>query len=203
MQPTTSTPTRPPTLAAKVAGRILAVLIGGAVAVGLIPIFDSLSYSVLLLSYILIMLAPLLVFLGWRLVGLWRLGLQRLPSRPGRRAYLWTVVAFVSLTVLVYSLESWRGRRAYTALKREVETKGTSLDLAAVIPPPCRMRTTSAPPLFCGRWSTTTMRFPRLRFCENICAGGTLRLFGACAKSRSRPGRRRRLDRGGGASSSI
>ena len=135
MQSSTPRLTRPPTLASKVAGRILAVLVGAAVVALLTPVFDSLNYSVLLLSYILIILAPLLVFLGWRLVGLWRLGLRRLPSRQARRAYLWTAAAFVSLTVLVYSLESWRGRRAYAALKREVEAQGTSLDLAAVIPP--------------------------------------------------------------------
>ena len=43
---------------------------------------------------------------------------------------------FLSLATLLYSLELWRGKRAYASLQREVEAKGGSLAFSAVIPPP-------------------------------------------------------------------
>jgi hypothetical protein len=119
-----------------IAGRVVAVLLGAAVLVVLaLLVEEAKHFSWVLIIYGLILLAPLLVLLGWRLVGLWRLGFQKLPTRPARRVYIWTVAVFFTLTVLLYSFESWRGRRAYAALKREVEAQGASLSLAAVIPP--------------------------------------------------------------------
>jgi hypothetical protein len=58
------------------------------------------------------------------------------PRPECTRFYGWTLLVFLSLATLLYSLELWRGKRAYASLQREVEAKGGSLELSAVIPPP-------------------------------------------------------------------
>lgn len=69
--------------------------------------------------------------------GIYRFGGFRwLSDRAARRFSRWLTVGVVSLVVLYYSEERWRGKRAYAQLKREVEARGEKLGLAGAIPPP-------------------------------------------------------------------
>ena len=92
----------------------------------------------LLRTYIAILFAPFLVFVWLRGAALWREGFRWLPKPQARRLYWGTAIAFISLLVLCYSAEAWRGRRAYAKFMREVESRGVRLDLQQVIPPPVR-----------------------------------------------------------------
>ena len=56
----------------------------------------------------------------------------------GRRAvcgYVWVSAILVSLVVLFYTVESWRGKRAWNQLAQEMKAKGEKLDLASLAPP--------------------------------------------------------------------
>ncbi len=55
--------------------------------------------------------------------------------RTARRALL-TIATLATLLAVFYAVENWRGRRAWEQMKRELETSGERLDLAAFIPPP-------------------------------------------------------------------
>src|SRR5690242_916227 len=64
----------------------------------------------------------------------------RTPSRSsgwrlGRRLLL-ALAAAVTLVVLLYTFENWRGKRAWEARRRQLQAKGETLDWAAFIPPP-------------------------------------------------------------------
>jgi|GEM_PF-6960481 len=52
------------------------------------------------------------------------------------RRYLLAVVALVTLVVLFYVEEDWRGARAWAALKAKLEAQGETLDPQSFIPPP-------------------------------------------------------------------
>lgn len=53
----------------------------------------------------------------------------------GRRL-LWTVVVLLTLVVLFYQVERWRGARAWEAAKKDYLAAGGSLDLATYLPSP-------------------------------------------------------------------
>jgi hypothetical protein len=56
------------------------------------------------------------------------------PRILGRCAF--AVACFITLLGLFYTEENWRGKRAWTLCRRELEAKGVTLDWAAHIPPP-------------------------------------------------------------------
>jgi hypothetical protein len=62
------------------------------------------------------------------------------PATPGRwrfaRLSLLAVAAVATLVAIFYTVENWRGKRAWEKSKRELEAAGEVLDWAAYIPPP-------------------------------------------------------------------
>ncbi len=66
---------------------------------------------------------------------------NQLKQKP-RKIWRWIrrlafiLASLVTLVVLFYSVENWRGQRAWEKYKKELEAKGEKLDLAAFIPPP-------------------------------------------------------------------
>ena len=60
-------------------------------------------------------------------------GFRWLISRQAWIIYLKIGVGILSLIVLFYSVEKWRGKRAWTRLQQEVEGRGEKLDLSDVI----------------------------------------------------------------------
>lgn len=70
------------------------------------------------------------------LAAAWRRGLAWLITRSALRFYLWLALGSLSVVVLFYTAERWRGKRAWAALAAEAAASGESLELSAVIPPP-------------------------------------------------------------------
>jgi hypothetical protein len=68
-------------------------------------------------------------------VAAWRHGFRWFFSRRAWRFYAWLVVGVISVIVLFYAEESWRGKRAWAALQREAAARGESLELSSVFPP--------------------------------------------------------------------
>ncbi|MBI5384499.1 MAG: hypothetical protein HZA90_07395 [Verrucomicrobia bacterium] len=127
----------PPEKRTPIVARVVLGLVSAVALVAVVWAFVALRWLHGLLSlYTAILLAPLLYCFCRRGAALWRDGFRRAPKSEGWRLYGWTLLVFVSLTVLFYSLELWRGKRAYANLQREVEAQGGSLELKAVIPPP-------------------------------------------------------------------
>ena len=60
-------------------------------------------------------------------------GFRWLIGRQAWVIYLKIGVGILSLIVLFYSVEKWRGKRAWTKLKQEVEGRGEKLALSDVI----------------------------------------------------------------------
>ncbi len=60
---------------------------------------------------------------------------QRVFQRKVGRALLWLVASLVSLVVLFYTEERWRGGRALAKLRAEATARGGKLDLASLAPP--------------------------------------------------------------------
>jgi hypothetical protein len=72
----------------------------------------------------------------WLLVGaIFRRGFRWFFSRRALRFHGGVVAGVVSLIVLFYVEEGWRGKRAWVALQRELASRGEKLDLASVTPP--------------------------------------------------------------------
>jgi hypothetical protein len=65
----------------------------------------------------------------------WRRGFRWFLSRGALRFYGWLAAGIVSVIVLFYAEEGWRGKRAWAALQQEAAARGESLELASVIPP--------------------------------------------------------------------
>ncbi len=67
-------------------------------------------------------------FLVWlyRIIFTWRTA----------RAALFTVAALVTLIAVGYTVENWRGHRAWIQAKRTMEANGETLDISGFIPPP-------------------------------------------------------------------
>lgn len=76
-----------------------------------------------------------LLFLGVLFAAAWRKGLRWFLTRNALRFHFWVIVGLVSVIVLFYAEERWRGRRAWVALQKEAAARGESLDLSSVIPP--------------------------------------------------------------------
>jgi hypothetical protein len=66
----------------------------------------------------------------------WRHGFRWFFTRRALRFYGWLVVGIISVIVLFYAEENWRGKRAWAALQREAAARGESLELSSVFPPP-------------------------------------------------------------------
>lgn len=57
-------------------------------------------------------------------------------ARFNPRRWILGIVVIVTLVVLFYAEENWRGARAWNQYRQELEAKGVQLDLAAFIPKP-------------------------------------------------------------------
>ncbi|HOX58342.1 MAG TPA: hypothetical protein P5205_14950 [Candidatus Paceibacterota bacterium] len=91
--------------------------------------------SELVLQIVFILAALALVLLAVLSVAAWRHGFRWFFSRRALRFYGWLAVGIVSVVVLFYAEESWRGKRMWAALQREAGARGESLELSSVIPP--------------------------------------------------------------------
>jgi hypothetical protein len=121
--------------------RVLVMMVGTAWVVllgllGWVWCSHPARYYWLLGFYLLLLLAPWFYCCWRRCRWAWSQGWTRLPRGTGWRLYGGTLLVFITLLVFLYSVEYWRGKWAYARLMREVGSKGGSLDLAAVIPPP-------------------------------------------------------------------
>ena len=67
--------------------------------------------------------------------AVWRHGYFWLFSRPARRFHAVWAASLLTFVVLFYTEESWRGQRAWAALRREASALGESLDFKSLIPP--------------------------------------------------------------------
>ena len=83
-----------------------------------------------------------LAFVAWLLSGLMRRIIRR-PRLAGwllswriLRRVLLAVACFITLVAGFYTVENWRGWRAWEQCKRELEAKGETLNWEAFIPPP-------------------------------------------------------------------
>ncbi len=85
---------------------------------------------------IFILAAFLLVLLLVLSVAAWRHGFRWFVSRRALRFYGWLGVGIVSVIVLFYAEERWRGKRVWAALESRATARGESLELSSVIPPP-------------------------------------------------------------------
>jgi len=63
-------------------------------------------------------------------------GPRRILSRLNPRRWFFAAVSFVTLVVLFYAEEDWRGARAWNKYRQELEAGGAQLDLAAFVPKP-------------------------------------------------------------------
>jgi hypothetical protein len=84
----------------------------------------------------ILLAAVVLGVLGVLSVAAWWHGFRWFFGRRGLRFFAWFIVGIVSVIVLFYAEESWRGKRAWAALEREVAARGESLELSSVSPPP-------------------------------------------------------------------
>jgi len=69
-------------------------------------------------------------------VGVVRFGWRWLLTREASRLRLWSFAFGVSAVVLFYSVELWRGKRAWASVAREANLRGEKLELIALVPPP-------------------------------------------------------------------
>ncbi len=72
---------------------------------------------------------------GLFLAFLWRHGVRRLFSRRGLAFVGWVVAGLISLVLLFYAEENWRGRRAWAAVERGAAARGESLEYGSIFPP--------------------------------------------------------------------
>ncbi len=115
-----------------VGSRSVAVAIGVGLSLGLIAVVRDLWLSLfakLACGFLLVLL--------WLLIGaILRRGFRWFFSRRALRFHGCVMAGVVSLIVLFYVEEGWRGKRAWAALQRELAARGGKLDLASVTPPP-------------------------------------------------------------------
>jgi hypothetical protein len=89
---------------------------------------EVMQFMFLLAAFVLSLLAVLSV-------AAWRHGFRWFFSRRALRFYGWLAVGVISVIVLFYSEESWRGKRAWAALQREAAARGESIELSSASPP--------------------------------------------------------------------
>ena len=85
--------------------------------------------------YAAVLSTPILTTLLLRCLELRYRGFARLPWRTGLRLYGWTAAFVISRSVLLYTIEGWRGRRALTSLQESVTRSNRSLDVTTLAPP--------------------------------------------------------------------
>jgi hypothetical protein len=83
-----------------------------------------------------ILVAGILGVFGVLSAVAWRHGFRWCFSRRALRFYAWLIVGILSVIVLFFAEERWRGKRAWAALQRETAARGESLELSSVFPPP-------------------------------------------------------------------
>jgi len=91
--------------------------------------FDFMQFVIILAAFALGLLLVLSVVA-------WRHGFDWFFSRRAWRFDAWLVVGVVSVIVLFYAEENWRGKWAWAALQREAAARGESVELSSVFPPP-------------------------------------------------------------------
>jgi hypothetical protein len=91
---------------------------------------NSLFQVAFLLAVIAVVLEGIL------LAAAWRHGLGWLFSRGALRLYGWLGVGLISLVLLFYAEEAWRGKRAWVDLMIDLKHRGDSIELSSVVPPP-------------------------------------------------------------------
>jgi hypothetical protein len=79
--------------------------------------------------------AFLLTFASVFFAAVWRHGFRWLFSRRALRFHAGAVAAAITLVVLFYTEESWRGKRAWAALQREASARGESLEFSSLAAP--------------------------------------------------------------------
>jgi len=82
---------------------------------------------------LLLILGQGIVRLG---IGAFRQGGRWLVGIDAIRVCGWTVLFSVSVVLLFYSIESWRGKRAWAQVVKVAELQGASLELTEIIPQP-------------------------------------------------------------------
>ena len=82
-----------------------------------------------------LLLTPILTTAILRIQIFQHHGIRFLPWRQASRLYGWSLITWVSLVTLFYSIELWRGKWAYASLLKEVEQSNRSLDVASLAPP--------------------------------------------------------------------
>ncbi len=76
-----------------------------------------------------------LAFASVIFAAVWRHGFDWFFSRKALRFHAGVALALISLVVLFYSEESWRGKRAWAALQREASARGESLEFSSLTIP--------------------------------------------------------------------
>jgi len=89
-------------------------------------------------------------------IGAWHHGWRWLIGREVQRLCAWTFVFAVSVVVLFYTVELWRGKRAWVAVVREAKTNDELLnnEILAVSQPPDALNFAKAP-LFAAFFEST------------------------------------------------
>lgn len=73
--------------------------------------------------------------LGWVLSGMWRDGFRWLVSGEAGRRFVALATLGLSLVVLFYAVESWRGRRAWARVEVLARDRGMDLEVRSLVPP--------------------------------------------------------------------
>jgi hypothetical protein len=73
--------------------------------------------------------------LGWVLSGMWRGGSRWLVSGEAGRRFVALATLGLSLVVLFYAVESWRGRRAWARVEILARDRGLNLEVRSLVPP--------------------------------------------------------------------
>ncbi len=112
--------------------RVTTLVLGVGVSLGLMAVFSKLW-----LFLFTKVACSFLLALAWVLLAaLYRRGFRWFFSRRALRFHGCVVAGVISLIVLFYVEEGWRGKRAWTALQHELASRGEKLDVASVTPPP-------------------------------------------------------------------
>ncbi len=123
-----------PTSTPSVLERWIAGVLGVLLAVVIVVWAWEASRQVM--QFVFIVAGFALVLLLVLSIAAWRHGFRWFFSRRAWRFYAWLVAGIISVLVLFYAEESWRGKRTWAALQREASARGESLELSSVAPPP-------------------------------------------------------------------
>ncbi len=100
------------------------------------PVLASVQVHWLNSLYLSLVLTPFLTCIILRAIKLKRHGWHFLSWQEARSHYGWPILATFTTIVLLYSLEHWRGARAFERLRQSVEASGGSLELSSLAPAP-------------------------------------------------------------------